>query len=742
MSAASSTPAAVPSTTPPVIDMTVEDPDPFGDLDSDSDSPSVPLLATETRLTSMTTTPPAADPSSATPLASPSLSEERICELLNTSSQYTLESVCKAMDGRLAEMLRVYVTLHWRPNVRCPWKEVTFVKSRETALKTQIGEMIAQEILTKEVNHARSEYLAGVQAFKTSHDNLLKLQSLTDLSKTTLALKLRERNRDLVRRVKRLEKTNSALISRLRLEDMDPEGHVLMVEADLEVDKIDWDAMCLDLQTRRTLQTIRFADLRAEKQRKAEETAAAEESDRICLLGVIPSPMASVSMGAPVVPVSWDVPPSFDSAAERDIVGIQATETSLQREARVCNGCNGLEVPLLFESLSSEDLTDLEGLLGLNSLDREIASILAHFSSGRLVERTYNTMSFLMRLLVKIRDLQEQVRRLDTNKTTDHALLLQDTNHALDREWTAMCQYWYRHIQDVGRRSSTTMAARIRFFRNVEEGLKRRTQILQDENTRLRTELWSAQDAQEATERRDDGSALDPDDLLDFLMRDKSGVTVTSNWERLRDIFRHYAEGTTPPSDWNTQINVTAMDNVRYMPPDYVKPDPRPRNPRGGGGSGPKPSTPKAVRVLDLTGSGGSKTPGTKSRPSRTRSTSGTKRKGPQQSSSRRAGSARKLELDITEERQMLPKEHCPREDLVYGPDTDLDLAMEADAPKLVPDGLFWEDLRQDVRMLMLTGLTYEEALKLLRSDEPIHHLLPGYMVQLMLPRQSNPCSR
>ncbi|OWZ06339.1 hypothetical protein PHMEG_00021414 [Phytophthora megakarya] len=35
--------------------------------------------------------------------------------------------------------------------------------------------------------------------------------------------------------------------------------------------------------------------------------------------------------------------------------------------------------------------------------------------------------------------------------------------------------------------------------------------------------------------------------------------------------------------------------------------------------------------------------------------------------------------------------------------------------------------------MLMLTGLTYEEALKQLRGDEPIHHLLPGYMVQLIL---------
>ncbi|OWZ04936.1 LOW QUALITY PROTEIN: hypothetical protein PHMEG_00023071 [Phytophthora megakarya] len=77
----------------------------------------------------------------------------------------------------------------------------------------------------------------------------------------------------------------------------------------------------------------------------------------------------------------------------------------------------------------------------------------------------------------------------------------------------------------------------------------------------------------------------------------------------------------------------------------------------------------------------------------------------------------------------MHPKEHCPRDDLPCGPDEDL----VADAQKHVPDDLLWDDLRQDVRMLMITGLTYEEALKLLHGGGPIHHLLSGYMVQLML---------
>ncbi|OWY93546.1 hypothetical protein PHMEG_00037024 [Phytophthora megakarya] len=61
----------------------------------------------------------------------------------------------------------------------------------------------SNEILTKEVNHGRAEYLVGIQAFKKSHENLHKILCRTDPKETTLTLKLRERNRDLVRRVKR-----------------------------------------------------------------------------------------------------------------------------------------------------------------------------------------------------------------------------------------------------------------------------------------------------------------------------------------------------------------------------------------------------------------------------------------------------------------------------------------------------------------------------------------------------------
>ncbi|OWY95077.1 hypothetical protein PHMEG_00035022 [Phytophthora megakarya] len=286
--------------------MTADDPNPFGDLDSDSDAPSLPSQATETRSNPTATTLCAADPPVAGSLVSTPLSGERFWKLLHSSSQYTLENVCQAMDGRLAEMVRFYATLHWGPNVRgrtnfkrrldavrsfadvlmysqqvpadaltevgrelpaaqaslksaeasrsaqkfsadrdATHNEIKLVKSREASLNVQISEMNAvikshQEMYDRLENRMqfalRSNEILTKERSR-SPTRIRKLLSHTDPKATTLTCKLREGNRDLVRRVKGLEKVNSALSSRLRLEVMDPEALVLMVEG-FELDKL------------------------------------------------------------------------------------------------------------------------------------------------------------------------------------------------------------------------------------------------------------------------------------------------------------------------------------------------------------------------------------------------------------------------------------------------------------------------------------------------------------------------
>ncbi|OWZ00077.1 hypothetical protein PHMEG_00028814 [Phytophthora megakarya] len=249
---------------------------------------------------------PAAVPSGGalTPTASSTIKEAPAEEPTESSSQtptptgpsYTLENVCQAINGRLVEMFRFYATLHGGPNVfgrelAEAWVSLKSTESTSTILENKLiseqcacanAEACAKQFsvdrdaahkeikfirsqsttngasqhkyLTKEVNHAHPEYFVGVQVLQKSH-NLYKLLPLIDLSETTLIFNLGERNKDLARRVKHLEKVKTALGSRLRLEDMDSKALALMVEG-LELDKIDWDDMSPDPQARCALRAV------------------------------------------------------------------------------------------------------------------------------------------------------------------------------------------------------------------------------------------------------------------------------------------------------------------------------------------------------------------------------------------------------------------------------------------------------------------------------------------------------
>ncbi|OWZ08222.1 hypothetical protein PHMEG_00019268 [Phytophthora megakarya] len=220
-------PMPPPSAAPPVIDKIAEDPDSFGDSDSGSDSPSAPSLATE--------------------------AEERICELLNTSWQYTLESVCQAIVSRLAEMLRFYATLLWEPNDRGRTafkRRLDAARSFEDVIMysepisadalTEIGRELAEaptSLKSTEATRAKMEF-----KFVRSHEVALN----THISKMNAVIKGRQAMYDRLENrlhlahrsseiqrgasVKRLEKAKSALGSRIRLKDMDPEALVPMVE--------------------------------------------------------------------------------------------------------------------------------------------------------------------------------------------------------------------------------------------------------------------------------------------------------------------------------------------------------------------------------------------------------------------------------------------------------------------------------------------------------------------------------
>ncbi|OWY93492.1 hypothetical protein PHMEG_00037102 [Phytophthora megakarya] len=132
--------------------------------------------------------------------------------------------------------------------------EAKRIKGREIALHRQFSDMKAtihghQDLydklenrlmlaraesaeLPKDLKIAREAYKREIVAYKASYDRLHQLLSLTDPVETTLTHKLRVRNRELVSQNKDLQKTASSLPSRIRLDEVNPETLVLMIEGE------------------------------------------------------------------------------------------------------------------------------------------------------------------------------------------------------------------------------------------------------------------------------------------------------------------------------------------------------------------------------------------------------------------------------------------------------------------------------------------------------------------------------
>ncbi|GMF52909.1 unnamed protein product [Phytophthora fragariaefolia] len=164
-------------------------------------------------------------------------------------------------------------------------------------------------------------------------------------------------------------------------------------------------------------------------------------------------------------PASWLVPPPIATDTPLRVVGIPASADAVRNGARFHDGYGGLEVMQTLETLTDEDYKDLESVIGPNVcssmlevrhglpsgislasmlkslvLQREFASVLSVFRGERLAGRTFNTVSFLKRLLNKYRQLKLVIE--STGQTSaQHTLDLLDVNEDLRREWAAMEVY-------------------------------------------------------------------------------------------------------------------------------------------------------------------------------------------------------------------------------------------------------------------------------------------------------------
>ncbi|OWY92248.1 hypothetical protein PHMEG_00038825 [Phytophthora megakarya] len=115
-------------------------------------------------------------------------------------------------------------------------REVTEHLLREATADREAAQIEAKRIKGREI--ALHRQFSDMQATIHGHQDLYdKLENRLMLARaesaeTTLTHKLRVRNRELVSQNKRLQKTASSLGSRIRLDEMDPENLVLMIEGE------------------------------------------------------------------------------------------------------------------------------------------------------------------------------------------------------------------------------------------------------------------------------------------------------------------------------------------------------------------------------------------------------------------------------------------------------------------------------------------------------------------------------
>ncbi|OWY99095.1 hypothetical protein PHMEG_00029970 [Phytophthora megakarya] len=280
----------------------------------------------------------------------------------------------------------------------------------------------------------------------------------------------------------------------------------------------------------------------------------------------------------------------------------------MQGGAKVYPGHGDLEVLLCFESLDATDLQDLNVLMGGEDADclptlrqrvapvslaaevksiagqRELAALLGQFPLDRLAERMINSLSFIRRLLAKIRHLRAASEAEGSGTLSSETLVALENFDVMRREWTAMCRHWGQHVRTLKQDRLDGENFLRQGHRDTEFHHQARIRELTDQVAQLQAQLRDSEAARHAAERRAAGRILDVNALVDFLMRKQPNINVMFNWMRLAALLYHFAEGTPIPEGWLTNINVVALDDPRCECPEFAKPSPRPAmqlRPRG-----------------------------------------------------------------------------------------------------------------------------------------------------------------
>ncbi|KAE8994518.1 hypothetical protein PR002_g19901 [Phytophthora rubi] len=225
--------------------------------------------------------------------------------------------------------------------------------------------------------------------------------------------------------------------------------------------------------------------------------------------------------------------------------------------------------------------------------------------------------------------------------------------------------------------------------------------------------------------------------LMDFLA---GNTNLSGHWKRLLELLQHYQEDRAIPSQYRTVLQISARDEDSddcgpYVPQKGKTGSLNPSPAIGGSAQAPKPRTPlsdpspksatpaKAGRKMPRLSLSGTPPPSGASKS--------------QRSASQGSGSGDQATIDLTHSSTSTPSStrvmlyvdrlklaQRPRK---FKPDKTRALksspsrVSEAKAMKAVPSQFLWDDVRADVRELMLNGVQFWDAVAETRKNQMLH---------------------
>ncbi|KAE9318395.1 hypothetical protein PR003_g18238 [Phytophthora rubi] len=240
--------------------------------------------------------------------------------------------------------------------------------------------------------------------------------------------------------------------------------------------------------------------------------------------------------------------------------------------------------------------------------------------------------------------------------------------------------------------------------------------------------------------------------LMDFLA---GNTNISGHWKRLLELLQHYQEGRPVPTQFRTMLQVSARDEDSddcgpYVLQESKTPVSSSSSTGGGSAQAPRPRT----ALTPLSGpSPKSATSGKSSRKMPRLSLSGTPppqgASKSQHSASQGSGSGDQATIDLTHSSTSTPSStrvmlYVDRLKLAQRPQTfkpDKTRALksspsrvsEAKAMKAVPSQFLWDDVRADVRELMLNGVQFWDGVAEARKNQMLHGQFGKFALPEML---------